>query len=177
MWHTLHLKYSLRVQRYNVMALMRELDPQGIQLWAKRNFVKKRVSSSKPCLACRWLWQIKALWFCIEQLHWWVLGKSAVVEMWSQQQWPRGHCPVLPKLSVRMWNHSNATSHRLWYWKWHDGSNPLCLKVISHWWVCWGYQSFVRLFNGKPKNWKLLVIFPQTEVLLWYAFLYWLFTS
>lgn len=46
MWHTLHLKYSLRVQRDNVMALMRELDPQGIQLWAKRNFVKKRVSSS-----------------------------------------------------------------------------------------------------------------------------------
>lgn len=41
MWHTLQLKYSLRVKRDDVMALMRELDPQGIQLRANWKFVRR----------------------------------------------------------------------------------------------------------------------------------------
>lgn len=48
MWHTLHLKYSLRVKRDNVMALMRKLIPQGIQLRANRTFIKRVHSSNGP---------------------------------------------------------------------------------------------------------------------------------
>ena len=48
MWQTLRLKYSLTVKRDDVMALMRELDPQGIQLRASRKFVKRVYSSDGP---------------------------------------------------------------------------------------------------------------------------------
>ncbi|XP_059188561.1 uncharacterized protein LOC131971250 [Centropristis striata] len=48
MWQTLRLKYSLTVKRDDVMTLMRETDPQGIQLRASRKFVKRVYSSDGP---------------------------------------------------------------------------------------------------------------------------------
>ncbi|XP_051809374.1 uncharacterized protein LOC127535418 [Acanthochromis polyacanthus] len=48
MWQTLHSKYSLTVKRDDVMTIMRELDPQGIQLRASRKFLKRVYSSAGP---------------------------------------------------------------------------------------------------------------------------------
>ncbi|KAL0965948.1 hypothetical protein UPYG_G00288460 [Umbra pygmaea] len=48
MWQTLRQKYSLTVRRDDVMALMRELDPSGVQLRARRRFVRRVYSSRGP---------------------------------------------------------------------------------------------------------------------------------
>lgn len=48
MWQTLRQKYSLTVRRADVMALMRELEPSGIQLRARRRFVRRVYSSRGP---------------------------------------------------------------------------------------------------------------------------------
>lgn len=48
MWQTLRQKYCLTVRRDDVMALMTELDTSGVQLRARRRFVKRVYSSRGP---------------------------------------------------------------------------------------------------------------------------------
>ena len=48
MWQTLRQKYSLTVRRDDVMALMGEVDPSGVQLRARRRFVRRVYNSRGP---------------------------------------------------------------------------------------------------------------------------------
>ncbi|XP_032413133.1 uncharacterized protein LOC116716388 isoform X2 [Xiphophorus hellerii] len=48
MWQTLRQKYCLTVRRDDVMALMAELDPSGVQLRARRRFIRRVYSSCGP---------------------------------------------------------------------------------------------------------------------------------
>ncbi|XP_048111462.1 uncharacterized protein LOC125302346 [Alosa alosa] len=48
MWQTLRQKYSLTVRRDDVMALMRQVDPSGVQLRASQRFVRRVYSSLGP---------------------------------------------------------------------------------------------------------------------------------
>lgn len=48
MWQTLRQKYCMTVRRDDVMALMAELDPSGVQLRARRRFIRRVYSSCGP---------------------------------------------------------------------------------------------------------------------------------
>ena len=109
MWQTLLQKYSLTVRRDDVMALTGELDPVGVQLRARRRFVKSlQLAWTEPCLACWRLWQIKTVWLGHYWLYRWLLSQSAVVGVWSKQQWPWSHCPKLSALCLRMWDRTDC---------------------------------------------------------------------
>lgn len=163
MWQTLRQKYYLTVRRDDVMV---EFDPAGVQLRARWRFVKRVHSSHGP----NHVWHID----CYDKLKLYGLAISGCIDGYSRKVlWlVCGASNNEPGVIAQNYLHCAsecgiismiAQSHGLWHWKWHNGGNPLCLKIITHW-FCWGCQSYVWILNSKPTNRKLVIVYPKTEV-------------
>ena len=56
MWHILRLRNHINLPRQLVASIMREVDPEGVQLRKRQCFHRRTYTPrTKFCLACRWL--------------------------------------------------------------------------------------------------------------------------